>query len=116
MKKYFKMAVMMVVLIMGTISFVACGDNDDEDNNTSSNPLVGTWRAEIEEKGEQQYNKNDINIIHDFGSGEYELVNSNTVRIFYSDGEVVQSRFKITDGNKFEFLDGDHGIIYYKIK
>ena len=119
-------------LLVSAFAFTACGSDDNDNNGTSSNPLVGTWRAEKEEKGVMQYwemtfnanytftykeyNKDDNNIIHDSGSGKYELVSSNTVRITYSDGEVVTSRFKITDGNKFEFLDADHGVTYYIIR
>jgi hypothetical protein len=103
----------------------------DDDGGSSSNPLVGTWRAEVEEKGEQQYweitfnadftftsmeyNKEDYKI-HDSSSGTYSFMNDNTILITNSSGEVYSMRFKITDGNKLEFLDYDHGIVYYKTK
>lgn len=130
-KKFISVLSLILGLLVSVCAFTACG-SDDDNNDSSSNPLVGTWRAEVEEKGELQYwemtfnanntftyreyNKDDNTIIHDSGSGKYELVSSNSVKITYADGEVVTSRFKITDGNKFEFLDADHGIIYYKIK
>ena len=131
-KKFISVLSLTFGLLVSVFAFTACGSDDDDNNDSSSNPLVGTWRAEVEEKGEVQYwemtfnanytfsykeyNKDDNSIIHDSGNGKYELVSSNSVKITYADGEVVTSRFKITDGNKFEFLDADHGIIYYKIK
>ena len=107
----------------------SCSKSDD-DGGSSSNPLVGTWRAEVVEKGEQQYwemtfnadfswsameyNKEDKKI-HNSDSGTYKFMDDTTIILTNSKGEVYSRRFKITDGNKFEFLDFDHGIIYYKI-
>jgi hypothetical protein len=103
----------------------------DDDGGSSSNPLVGTWRAEVEEKGVLQYweftfnadfswsvmeyNKEDKKI-HDSDSGTYKFMDDTTIILTNSEGNVYSRRFKITDGNKFEFLDYDHGIIYYKVK
>lgn len=118
-------------LVVSTLAFTACGSDDDNNNGSSSNPLVGTWRAEITEKGVLQYwemtfnadfswsameyNKEDKEI-HESDSGTYKFMDDTTIILTNSKGDVYSRRFKITDGNKFEFLDGDHGIIYYKIK
>lgn len=124
-------------LLVSTLAFTACGSDDDDDNGSPSNPLVGTWRAEITEKGEQQYwdltfntdytcsiiehNKND-DYVHDLRVGTYEIISGNILKTktdsekYNEKGKTDTSRFIITDGNKLEFLDYDHGIIYYKIK
>jgi hypothetical protein len=106
----------------------SCSKDDDE---SSSNPLVGTWRAEVEEKGEQQYwemtfNANfswstiEYNIedkhVHRIDGGTYKFMDDTTILFINSEGETLITRFKITDRNKLEFLDDDIGIIYYKIK
>lgn len=115
-------------ILVSVVLFSSCSKDDDE---SSSNPLVGTWRAEVEEKGEQQYwditfnsdftlstmeyNKEDKKV-HSSESGTYRYLDETTIILTRSDGKEVTRRFKITDGNKLEFLDFDHGIIYYKIK
>lgn len=130
-KKFISMLSLTLGLLVSVFAFTACGSDDDE-NESPSNPLVGTWRAEVEEKGEAQYweltfnanytcsykeyNKDDTSIVHESGSGRYELPSSNTIKVIWGDGETLTTRYKITDGNKFEFLDADHGIIYYKVK
>lgn len=120
----------MLGILVSVALFSSC--SKDDDNNDSSNPLVGTWRAEVEEKGVieyweftfnanltfsyREYNKDDSSIIHKTETGTYEIIDSNTIKAIGPNGEVATRKFKITDGNKFEFLDYDHGIIYYKIK
>ena len=115
-------------VLVSVVLFSSCSKDDDD---SSSNPLVGTWRAEVEEKGEQQYwditfnadftlstmeyNKEDKKV-HSSESGTYRYLDETTIISTRSDGKEVTRRFKITDGNKLEFLDFDHGIIYYKIK
>ena len=135
MKKNIIFTSLLLSVFMGATTFVAC--SNDNDNEPSSNPLVGTWRAEIEEKGEWQYwdetfnsdytcsflehNKYD-DYVHDLAVGTYEIINGNTLKTvtssdYYNEKDVVStSRFKITDGDKLEYLDRNHGIIYYKIK
>jgi hypothetical protein len=109
----------------------SCGGDDGDDGGNTGNPLVGTWRAEKKEKGilqywemtfnadfswsAMEYNKEDKKI-HDSDSGTYKFMDDTTIILTNSEGNVYSRRFKITDGNKFEFLDHDHGIIYYKIK
>ena len=127
MKKINYFCLLFCVLV-SVVLFSSCSKDDDE---SSSNPLVGTWRAEVEEKGEQQYwditfnsdftlstieyNKEDKKV-HSSESGTYRYLDETTIILTRSDGKEVTRRFKITDGNKLEFLDFDHGIIYYKIK
>ena len=128
MNKRFSFLSLLLGLFVCMSVLTSCSKDDDE---SSSNPLVGTWRAEVEEKGEQQYwemtfnanfswsymeyNKEDKKI-HESDSGTYKFMDDTTIILTNSEGNVYSRRFKITDGNKFEFLDFDHGIIYYKIK
>ena len=129
MKKKFLFLSLMIGLFTCVSVFTSCSKDDDGDS--PSNPLVGTWRAEIEEKGVQQYwdatfnadfswsvleyNKEDKKI-HESESGTYKYMDEATIILTNTKGEVYSRRFKITDGNKLEFLDFDHGLIYYKIK
>jgi hypothetical protein len=62
-----------------------------------------------------EYNKEDKKI-HDSDSGTYKVMDDTTIILTNSEGNVYSGRFKITDGNQLEFLDYDHGIIYYKVK
>lgn len=130
-KKFISMLSLALGLLVSVFAFTACGSDDEENNDSSTNTLFGTWRAEVEEKGEiqyweftinsdytftsREYNKSDGKV-HATDSGTFQLQGNNTVKISSSDGEVVTTRYKITDGNKLEFLDADHGIVYYKIK
>lgn len=129
MKKSFLFLSLMLGLLFSATVLTSC--SKDDDGGSSSNPLVGTWRAEVEEKGVLQYweftfnadfswsvmeyNKEDKKI-HDSDSGTYKFMDDTTIILTNSEGNVYSRRFKITDGNKFEFLDYDHGIIYYKVK
>ena len=119
---------LLIVMMMPLVA--SCGGDDGDDGGNTGNPLVGTWRAEKKEKGVLQYwemtfnadfswsameyNKEDKKI-HNSDSGTYKFMDDTTIILTNSKGEVYSRRFKITDGNKFEFLDFDHGIIYYKI-
>jgi hypothetical protein len=130
MKKKLSILSLLFGLFVCVTVFCSCS-KDDDNGSSASNPLVGTWRAEVEEKGEQQYwditfnsdftlstmeyNKED-NKVHSSESGTYRYLDETTIILTRSDGKEVTRRFKITDGNKLEFLDFDHGIIYYKIK
>ena len=130
MNKKFSFLSLLLGLFVCMSVLTSCSKSDD-DGGSSSNPLVGTWRAEVVEKGEQQYwemtfnadfswsameyNKEDKKV-HSSESGTYRYLDETTIILTRSDGKEVTRRFKITDGNKLEFLDFDHGIIYYKIK
>lgn len=130
MNKRFSFLSLLLGLFVCMSVLTSCSKSDD-DGGSSSNPLVGTWRAEIEEKGVQQYwdatfnadfswsvleyNKEDKKI-HESESGTYKYMDEATIILTNTKGEVYSRRFKITDGNKLEFLDFDHGLIYYKIK
>ena len=129
MKSKLTILSLMLGVFVSAAFFSSC--SKDDSSNDPSNPLVGTWRAEVEEKGEQQYwditfnsdftlstmeyNKEDKKV-HSSESGTYRYLDETTIILTRSDGKEVTRRFKITDGNKLEFLDFDHGIIYYKIK
>ena len=125
-KNFLYLLTILMVAIL-SMEFVACSSSDDD--SESSNPLVGTWRAEVKEKGERQYwemtyNKDfTINIkesnvddgkIHRQESGLYK-VEGRQLTIYWS-YKTISSYFTITDGNKLQFAEFDHGIIYYKIK
>ena len=128
MKKNYSIMSLMLGILVSVALFSSCSKDDD----SSSNPLVGTWRAEVEEKGVIEYlemtfnsnftlsyieyNKDDSSVIHSSETGTYEIIDSNTFKAIRSDGKVATRKFKITDGNKLEFTDRDHGIIYYNIK
>lgn len=120
-----------LLTVLLSVGFSSCSKSDDDNGSSSSNPLVGTWRAEVEEKQEiryweftfnadfswtsMDYNKEDKKI-HETSSGTYKFMDDSTIILTNSAGEVYSSRFKISGGNKLEFLDFDHGIIYYRIK
>lgn len=119
---------LLIALFIGSLVLSACSSSDSDEND--SNPLFGVWRAEVEEKGELQYwemtynpdytysfieyNK-DNKKVHNQGSGRYELIDNNTIKMMPTGEEAYTGRFIITDGNKLEFLDYDHGIIWKKI-
>ena len=129
MNKRFSILSLLIGLFVCVSLISSC--SKDDDGGSSSNPLVGTWRAEVEEKGLIQcwditfnadftlstleYNKEDKKV-HFSESGTYKFLDDTTIVVTSSDGDVATRRFKITDGNKLEFLDFDHGIIYYKVK
>ena len=116
--------------VLMSVGFSACGGSDDDNGDSSSNPLVGTWRAEYDERGELRYceftfNANFTWSMVDYrkdkekpsnpdNSGTY-VIKDNTITITDSKGYVDTSRFTITDGNKLVFLDGEL-FTYYKIK
>lgn len=137
MKKFLSILSLLFGLFLCVTVFSAC--SKDSDNNDPSNPLVGTWRAEVESKGEWQYwditfnadftystiqyNKDDSSDINWKQTGTYEIIEGNIIRTVsdseynhHPKGEVWTSEFKITDGNKLEFLAKHNGVIYYKIK
>lgn len=130
MNKRFSFLSLLLGLFVCMSVLTSCSKSDD-DGGSSSNPLVGTWRAEVEEKGviqywditfnadftlsTMEYNKEDKKV-HSSESGTYRYLDETTIILTRSDGKEVTRRFKITDGNKLEFLDFDHGIIYNKIK
>lgn len=118
-----------LLTVLMCVGFSSCSKSDDD--NGSSNPLVGTWRAEIEEKGDLQYWEVTFNAdfswstieyniedkyVHRLVGGTYKFMDDTTILFTNSEGETLITRFKITDGNKLEYLDDDIGIIYYKIK
>ena len=132
MKKKLSILSLLFGLFVCVTLFSACGgDDDDKKESPASNPLVGTWRAEVVEKGEQQYwdltfnadfswsvleyNKEDKTIIHNSDGGTYKFMDDTTIILTNSKGKVESNRFTITDGKKLQFLDHDRGKTFYKI-
>lgn len=113
-------------LLVSAFAFTACGSDDNDNNNdTSSNPLVGTWRAEVKTKdGNENW---DLTFTNDYkfaskssyrDSGEVIEVETGTYTVV---NDIVtisgwgSSAFKI-NGNELTFSEWDHGKIYKKIK
>ena len=131
MKKSLSILSLLFGLFVCVTLFSACGGDDDKKESPASNPLVGTWRAEVVEKGEQQYwdltfnadfswsvleyNKEDKTIIHNSDGGTYKFMDDTTIILTNSKGKVESNRFTITDGKKLQFLDHDRGKTFYKI-
>ena len=131
MKKTVSFLSLLFGLFVCVTLFSACGGDDDKKESPASNPLVGTWRAEVVEKGEQQYwdltfnadfswsvleyNKEDKTIIHNSDGGTYKFMDDTTIILTNSKGKVESNRFTITDGKKLQFLDHDRGKTFYKI-
>ncbi|MBO7119146.1 MAG: lipocalin family protein [Bacteroidaceae bacterium] len=118
---------MTIIFAALSIGLVSCSNDSDD---TPSNPLIGTWRAEVEEKGHISYAeitfKKDLTMTYkeydvktgelgDFDSGKYKI-DGNYVFIYWSNGESSGSKFTITDGKKLVLPDFDDDIIYTKIK
>lgn len=91
--------------------FTSC--SKDDDNDSSSNPIVGTWYTESEPKGYLQYEeitynsdgtctyrryKSDKTTISDTDSGTYK-VEGNKLTTVWADGEIFTTTFSIS-GNK----------------
>ena len=105
-------------------------DNSDGGGSSTSNPLVGTWRAEVNEHDGNQYWEFTFNANFSWSyvdykvdgnkpsnpedSGTYTIKDNTTVILTSNNGDVHSSRFTITDGNKLVFLDFER-FTYYKI-
>ena len=126
MKKFFTVLSLTLGLLMCSSTFVACSSDDDE-KDSPSNPLVGTWRAEVMSKGKLQYwdltftsdykfackeTHADTGEVRDEKTGTYS-VDKNVVTI-NADG-FGKSAFQI-NGNELTFSEWDHGKVYKKIK
>ena len=108
-----------------SVSFSACG-GDDDNNKSSSNPLVGTWRAEVISKDVLRYW--DLTFTSDYKftakdtyaeTGEVKETTTGTYSVengfvtINADG-FGTSAFQI-NGNELTFAEWDHGIVYKKI-
>ncbi len=112
-------------LLVSVTAFMACG-GDDDNNKPSSNPLVGTWRAEVTSKGEARYW--DLTFTSDYkftakdikaNTGEVEETKTGTYSVENSFVTINakgfgKSAFQI-NGNELTFAEWDHGIVYKKI-
>ena len=78
MKKYIKLLLIAMGLIMITPTFTSCKDDKEEDEKEFLNPIVGTWKCE--------------------GSEDYSTIT------FYSDGTILIQRY-VYNENKWEVDD-----------
>lgn len=129
--KTFRFIGVTLLTVLLSVSFSSCSKSDDDNGGSSSNPLVGTWRAEAEEHDGNQYWEFTFNANFSWSyvdykvdgnkpsnpedSGTYTIKDNTTVILTSNNGDVYSSRFTITDGNKLVFLDFER-LTYYKIK
>ena len=126
MNKRFSFLSLLLGLFVCMPVLTSCSKSDD-DGGSSSNPLVGTWRAEVMSKGKLQYwdltftsdykfackeTYADTGEVRDERTGTYS-VDKNVVTI-NADG-FGTSAFQI-NGNELTFSEWDHGKVYKKIK
>ena len=126
--RFLRVALLIVLLCVG---FSSCSKSDDDNGGSSSNPLVGTWRAEVHEHDVNHYWEITFNANFSWSyvdykvdgnkpsnpedSGTYTIKDNTTVILTSNNGDVYSSRFTITDGNKLVFSEGER-VTYYKIK
>ena len=126
--RFLRVALLIVLLCVG---FSSCSKSDDDNGASLSNPLVGTWRAEYDERGELRYWEITFNADFSWStvdyrkdkekpsnpdeSGTYTIKDNTTLILTNSKGEVDSIKFTITDGNKLVFSEGER-VTYYKIK
>ena len=129
--KTFKLIGVALLTVLLSVGFSSCSKSDDDNGGSSSNPLVGTWRAEVHEHDGNQYWEFTFNANFSWSyvdykvdgnkpsnpedSGTYTIKDNTTVILTSNNGDVYSSRFTITDGNKLVFLDFER-LTYYKIK
>ena len=126
MNKRFSFLSLLLGLFVCMSVLTSCSKSDD-DGGSSSNPLVGTWRAEVMSKGKLQYwdltftsdykfackeTYADTGEVRDERTGTYS-VDKNVVTI-NAEG-FGTSAFQI-NGNELTFSEWDHGKVYKKIK
>ena len=72
MKKIISMFSLTLGLLVCATVLVSCSKDDDDKNTPSSNPLVGTWYTESEDKGEIEYTEVTYNADFSCSWREYE--------------------------------------------
>ena len=123
-KKLSILSLLFGLFVCATV-FSACG-GDDDNNKSSSNPLVGTWRAEVISKDVLRYW--DLTFTSDYKftakdtyaeTGEVKETTTGTYSV--ENGFVTinakgfgTSAFQI-NGNELTFAEWDHGKVYKKI-
>ena len=116
-------------MLVSSFAFTACGSDDEDNNDSSSNPLVGTWYTETIEKGEVEYTeitynanftctwreyKSDRKTVVDTDEGSYK-VDGNKLSIWWKiegNDEPWTTTFTI-NGNKMTTTEGG-GTIWTK--
>ena len=120
MNKRFSILSLLFGLLVSVALFTACGGDDDDNGGSSSNPLVGTWYTEGEEKGyptyeEITYNanntctwrdyKSDKTTIKETDSGTYK-VDGNKLSIWWSGSSTPWTTTFSISGNKMTTTEG----------
>ena len=93
---------MAIVAIIMSVNFVACSDDDDD------NPIVGTWRSEVDNYGWQEFKDNKQT---DSESFKYS-VDGDKITFTWTD-EVYTSTFSIS-GNRLTIKDNEDSETYTK--
>ena len=101
--------VMLVALVMGSVAFSSCGDDEEEDVQTSS--IIGTWKAENEmadvvitfkADGTGTFSTNGVE--NEF---RYEYDGAHVVRMQFFwqgvEGELVVAHLEVINNNKILF-------------
>ena len=120
-----------LLTVLLSVGFSSCSKSDDDNGGSLSNPLVGTWRAEVHEYDGNRYWEVTFNADFSWSrvhykkdgnkpsnpddSGTYTIKDNTTVIATNSKGEISSIKFTITDGNKLVFSEGER-VTYYKIK
>ena len=120
-----------LLTVLISVGFSSCSKSDDDNGASLSNPLVGTWRAEVHEHDVNHYWEITFNADFSWStvdyrkdkekpsnpdeSGTYTIKDNTTLILTNSKGEVDSIKFTITDGNKLVFSEGER-VTYYKIK
>ena len=120
-----------LLTVLMSVGFSSCSKSDDDNGASLSNPLVGTWRAEVHEHDVNHYWEITFNADFSWStvdyrkdkekpsnpdeSGTYTIKDNTTLILTNSKGEVDSIKFTITDGNKLVFSEGER-VTYYKIK
>lgn len=124
MKKYlFSTILVMMTLCLG---FTACSDDDDNNNPSESNPLVGVWKYSFGTPTDYclvTFRANNTGNYIEFENGkpEYEYnidfiysysASNNTVKIYTANGEEVDYRIQWIDDNSFSTYFMDYNAVF----
>ena len=115
MKTFRLFATLLVIVLCA--GFTSCSDDDDD------NPIVGTWRSEVDNYGYSDsytFNADGSGIWQEFKDGKqidsesfkYSL-DGDKITFTWSDGETYTSTFSIS-GNRLTIKDNSDSVTYTK--